>query len=146
MTDRRRRFVLDTSGAAQLRGGRLARGTLATFMRLAEDERVFTSSVVLLELGRLARSTAEHRDLMDGLLPLAIAPLDRFVEHRALEAQARLADRGQHQIPVPDLLLAALAERHDLDVLHHDGHFDTLAEHSGLRFGSVWLERLDDAA
>lgn len=56
-------------------------------------------------------------------------------EQRALDAQAQLARAGHHRLPPVDLLVAALAERHDLGVLH----YDLIAEKTDLRFDSVWL-------
>jgi len=52
---------------------------------------------------------------------------------RALEAQHRLAQRGQHRVPVPDLLIAATAEEHRLSVIHYDRDFDRIAEVTGQR-------------
>jgi len=39
---------------------------------------------------------------------------------------------GRHRaVPPMDLLIAAVAEEHDLPVLHHDAHFDLIAEVTG---------------
>jgi predicted nucleic acid-binding protein len=52
-----------------------------------------------------------------------------------------LADRGLHRAPsVPDVLIAAVAERAGLTVLHLDKDFDLISELTGqavqrLRFG-----------
>ena len=43
-----------------------------------------------------------------------------------------LADRGMHRAPsVPDLLIAAVAERSGLTVLHLDKDFDLIADVTG---------------
>lgn len=34
-------------------------------------------------------------------------------------------------VPMPDLLIAATAERHDVTVLHYDADFDLIAEVTG---------------
>lgn len=43
-------------------------------------------------------------------------------------AHRELAARGRHRLSLPDLLVAACAQQYGADVLHHDRHFDTLAE------------------
>jgi predicted nucleic acid-binding protein len=51
---------------------------------------------------------------------------------RALETQAELATRGRwREVGMPDLLVAAVAERHALTLLHYDADFDTIAEITG---------------
>lgn len=46
--------------------------------------------------------------------------------------QAMLAERAQHRaVPLPDLLVAACAERAGLAVLHYDGDFERIAELTG---------------
>ena len=57
---------------------------------------------------------------------------------RALEVQALLAERSQHRgVSVPDLLVAACAERAGLIVLHYDSDFDRIAEFTGQ--GTRWV-------
>jgi predicted nucleic acid-binding protein len=50
---------------------------------------------------------------------------------RALEIQAELAKRGQHRMAWPDLVIAAVAERHRVTVLHYDAGYDAIAEITG---------------
>jgi predicted nucleic acid-binding protein len=51
------------------------------------------------------------------------------IEDRAVEVLALLADRGQHRGPsIPDLIIAATAERAGLTVLHLDRDFELIAE------------------
>jgi predicted nucleic acid-binding protein len=46
---------------------------------------------------------------------------------RAIEVQGLLAARGQHRLPIPDLIIAAAAEAARMTVLHYDADFDTIA-------------------
>lgn len=57
--------------------------------------------------------------------------IDPPVTDRALEVQSLLARKGQHRLPIPDLLIAAAAEVNDLVVLHYDADFDRIAEVTG---------------
>lgn len=50
---------------------------------------------------------------------------------RALEVQARLAELGQHRLPIPDLIIAATAEVGGLIVLHYDADFDRITAVTG---------------
>jgi predicted nucleic acid-binding protein len=51
---------------------------------------------------------------------------------RALGVQAQLADQPQPRtVPLPDLIIAAIAERHRVCVLHYDGSYEHVAEVTG---------------
>jgi predicted nucleic acid-binding protein len=87
-----------------------------------------------LEIGFSARSGAELRREVSRP-PLSMLPVEYLTpmaEDRAVEVQSLLADRGRHRAPsVPDLLIAAVAERAGLIVLHVDKDFDLIAEVTG---------------
>lgn len=93
----------------------------------------------LLEAGYSARTAAEHKGLLTELLSLPWIHIDEAVEQRALDAQRQLARVGHHRLPPVDLLIAAVADRHQLGVLHYDHDYDVLAERTELRFQSEWL-------
>ena len=57
----------------------------------------------------------------------------------ALQAQRELAEIGHHRLTPMDVMIAACAHRAEAGVLHYDGDYDTLAEHTSLTFESVWL-------
>ena len=67
--------------------------------------------------------------------PLASMPVEYLtpaIEDRSVEVQLALAERGQHRAPsIPDILIAATAERTGLTVLHLDKDFDLIAAFSG---------------
>lgn len=51
------------------------------------------------------------------------------IEQRAVEVQTLLADQAKNRAPgIPDLLIAATAERAGLTVLHCDKDFDLIAD------------------
>nr|WP_269781552.1 PIN domain nuclease [Nocardia bovistercoris] len=92
------------------------------------------SAVTRLELGFSARSGSAGREAFD-LPPLSLMPIEHLtpaMEDRAFEVQMLLADRGQHRAPsIPDLLIAATAEKAGLTVLAIDKDFDLIAEITG---------------
>jgi predicted nucleic acid-binding protein len=59
-------------------------------------------------------------------------PIDQATLERAVDVHGLLADRGQHRAAsIPDLLVAAAAERAGLTVLHYDADFDMIATVTG---------------
>lgn len=92
------------------------------------------STITRLELGFSARSGEAGRAAFS-LPPLSMMPVEHLtpaIEDRAFEVQMLLADRGQHRAPsIPDLLIAATAEKAGMTVLAVDKDFDLIAEISG---------------
>lgn len=92
------------------------------------------STITRLELGYSARSGEAGRGQFASP-PLSLMPVEHLspaIEDRALEVQMLLADRGQHRAPsIPDLLIAATAERAGLTVLAADKDFDLIAAITG---------------
>lgn len=58
-------------------------------------------------------------------------PLTQDTFQRAIDVQQELARSGHHRLPIPDLIIAAAAERASLTVLHYDSDFDTIARVTG---------------
>jgi predicted nucleic acid-binding protein len=100
---------------------------------------VAVTSPFLLEAGFSARGAPEHAALFERLLAFPFLGIDEQVERRALAAQSQLARAGHHRLAPTDLMMAALAERHEVGVLHYDSDYDLIRERTDLRFESVWL-------
>lgn len=66
-------------------------------------------------------------NLLRALLALPMLHIDSDVEQRALDAQRQLARIGHHRLPPVDPIIAALADRNGLGVLHCDHGYDILA-------------------
>jgi hypothetical protein len=113
---------LGTSEDAELWADRIARGLIRI------------TTVTLLEVGFSATSGPDLRQA-SARPPLSLMPVELMTpaaERRAVEVQLELADQGRHRAPsVPDLILAAVAERAGLVVLHHDKDFELIAEVTG---------------
>src|SRR5699024_6737681 len=95
---------------------------------------VRVSTITRLEIGFSVRTGQDGRMIFE-VPPLALMPIERLtpsMEDRAWEVQLLLADRGQHRAPsIPDLLIAATAEKVGLTVLAVDKDFDLIAEVTG---------------
>jgi predicted nucleic acid-binding protein len=93
---------------------------------------IATCGIVDLELLYSASSRATYRSLSEALRGMPRVAVDEASVRRAIEVQAMLAERSQHRsVPLPDLLVAACAERAGLVVLHYDADFDRIAKLSG---------------
>jgi predicted nucleic acid-binding protein len=94
--------------------------------------RIATCGIVDLELLYSAPDPATYAELARVLRALPRVPVTESAVDRALEVQGVLAARSQHRaVPLPDLLVAACAERAGLTVLHYDDDFDRIAEITG---------------
>ena len=108
--------------------------------RRIERGLVRISSITLLEIGYSART---GQDLAEQLLlpPIASMPVEYLTpmaEVRALEVMQLLANQGKHRAPsIPDILIAAIAEKSRLVVLHLDKDFDLIAEFTGQRTETI---------
>ena len=96
---------------------------------------------LLLEILYAAKDADAFRARQEELAALPLLRLDHRAASRALAAQADLAGaRGvSHGVKPIDLLVAAVADVHEADIVHYDHDYDVLAEHTLLVFGSVWV-------
>lgn len=117
-------YLADKSALARLKHPAVDRRL--TPLVLAGD--VATCGVIDLELLYSARSATDMRQLRAerGALPSVAMTEEDF--DRAAEVMERLSARGHHRAAgIPDLLIAAVAERAGLCVLHYDQDFDAIA-------------------
>ncbi len=125
-------WLVDKSAYVRMQAGQAA--NIAVWNSRIERGLMRLSAVTRLELGFSARSGEVGREAF-GLPPLSLMPIEHLtpaMEDRAFEVQMLLADRGQHRAPsIPDLLIAATAEKAGLTVLAVDKDFDIIAEVTG---------------
>jgi predicted nucleic acid-binding protein len=134
-----RDLLLDNSAWARLGHAALAQERIDEIADALEERRVATCLPFLLEAGYSARSARDHDELIAELLALPLLSIDEATERRAIEAQRQLARAGHHRMPPVDLIVAAIADRHGLGILHYDADYDILAARTDLSFESVWL-------
>lgn len=104
----------------------------ARLEKLLRDGLVATCAVVDLELLRSANNREEVEQLTLSRAGLAWLSTPDEVWDRVLEVQSALSAQGRRTaVKIPDLLVAAVAERHRATVLHYDRDFDTIAEITG---------------
>ena len=88
---------------------------------------IATCPIIDLEILYSARSLADYEAILAERRSLMSYPITDQVTDRAIEVQYQFAHLGQHRIPLPDLLIAAVAELNDVTVLHYDADYDRIA-------------------
>jgi predicted nucleic acid-binding protein len=104
------------------------------FARALVDGRIATSAPIRIELLRTATDAVEfamRRNALDGLRHLATGPREWQRAEDVFYELARQGPLHHRQVKLPDLLVAAAAERAEIPVLHYDGHFELIAEITG---------------
>jgi predicted nucleic acid-binding protein len=132
-------LLIDNSAWARLADPALPAVRVTEIADAIEGGQIAACLPFLLESGYSARDARDHDRLLAELLALPRYEIDAAVERRAVDAQRQLARVGHHRLPPVDLLVAAIADRHDFGVLHYDHDYHLLAEKTDLRFESVWL-------
>jgi len=132
-------LLLDNSAWARLGDASLPADRADEIASSLEAGRIGACLPFLLEAGYSARSADDHDELIEELLALPQVQIEEETERRAIDAQRQLARAGHHRLPPVDLILAAIADRHGIGLLHYDADFDVLGAKTNLRFESVWL-------
>ncbi len=122
------RFLVDKSALARMPIESVRR-RLAPIIEAGEAA---TCSIVELEVLYSVRNFEEHRRTRQRRkLAYTKVALSEEVFERALDVQGELSKSGRHRVPIPDLLVAAAAEKEGLTVLHYDSDYDTIAGVTG---------------
>jgi predicted nucleic acid-binding protein len=123
------KFIADTSALSRLH----LTDVNAMLAPLIEAGIVATCAAIEFEILWSTRSPAEfeavHDDRSIGYEWLATEDADW---RRALEVQAEFwASVKMRTVPLPELLIAAVAERHRVTILHYDRDYDLINEITG---------------
>ena len=121
--------MVDKSVLARQRSRAEVREVLDPLLSSGE---VATCGIIDLEVLYSASNRSGYRATAESLRDMPRAPLNEDCVERALEVQASLAERSQHRgVSLPDLLVAACAERSGLTVLHYDADYERIAKVTG---------------
>ena len=123
------RYLVDTSVWARRRQP----GVAARVTPLISAGLVATCSVLDAEALYSTRSAAEYEQVRsDRRDAYEFLVTEQEVWDRALDVQRELARRSMtRSAGIPDLLIAAVAERHRVIVLHYDADFEHVAAITG---------------
>jgi predicted nucleic acid-binding protein len=104
----------------------------AAFTPLADRGLIGTCPIVDLEILYSARTGAEHEHFRVQRAAFDYFPLTDEIAQRSIEVQGLLARTAQHRsVSIPDLMIAATAERFALSVLHYDADYERIAAVTG---------------
>ena len=121
------RYLADKSALA-----RFVVPAVATRLRpLLEEGMIATCAIVDLEVLYSARDRADYEAVLEERRSLDAAPITPDVLDTAIALQRALSQRGQHRVPIPDLLISAAARAAGLVVLHYDADFERIAAVGG---------------
>ncbi|WP_026923983.1 PIN domain nuclease [Glycomyces arizonensis] len=120
--------LADTSVLARLQKPAVAE----VVVPLIDRGLVAVCAVVEMEI-RVGAKNPRHRDnVSEWLLGFERLPISDDIFNRAIDVQFDLVETSGHRtVRIPDLLIAAIAERHRVTVLHYDKDFDRIAEVTG---------------
>jgi len=106
--------------------------------RLIEEQAVATTEVVVMELLAGARDTQHLRSLRSLLMSCRLVPLEGLADYEAAAAiYRRCRAAGETIRAMTDCLVAGVAIRGDLTVLHADADFAAIARHTDLKLEPV---------
>lgn len=122
------RYIADKSALARMKEPAVA----AVLSPLLIGGSVVTCSVIELEVLFSARTHADIVATRKRRTALPSVELSQADFDRAIDILQGLAKAGHHRAArIPDLLIAAVAERNALTVLHYDKDFDLIAKVTG---------------
>ena len=121
-------YLIDKSALARMPDAPVQ----ARLVPILEAGEAATCVIIDLEVLYSTRNAGEHsrarrrRGLAYRHVPLLEATIER-----AIEVQGLMAQRGQHRVPIPDLIIAAAAEQAGMVLLHYDADFDRIVAVTG---------------
>ena len=123
------RFIADKSALARLHH----ESVREALSPLIQAGLVATCAMVEFEVLWSTRSASEFDEVRaDRTAGYEWLPIEDVQWRRALDVQQQLWATGHmRSVPLPDLLIAAVAEQHRVTVLHYDADYDRIAEITG---------------
>lgn len=125
------RFLVDTTiWVKYLRG--LNKSLKERIDSLVLQEKVFTTEVIIMEILRGAKSDKEYNMLYQDFLALPQLIIDHSVWEMAWKTAYKLRKSGVN-VPMADVIIAAVSMYYRCTLIHSDEHFNLLAKHIGLK-------------
>jgi predicted nucleic acid-binding protein len=122
------RYLVDTSAVARIKVDAVA----DVLRPLVKSGLTAVCGAIALETLFSSRNSEDHREISAAIETREWLYTEDEDFERALDVQAELTKSGrQRAVPWPDLLIAAVAERHRVTMLHYDSDFDLIAEITG---------------
>jgi len=126
--DLRRLYLIDKSAWEQRRYEPIARERIT---ELREAARLAICIVTMAEVLYSARNAGEIDLDHAHLNELRFLHMTPAAEEHVVATMKLLAATGRHRRPIPDVMLAAIAQAHGAIVLHYDHDFEIIAGVTG---------------
>jgi predicted nucleic acid-binding protein len=110
--------------------GKASRPGMDWFAAAVEDGSIAVCDMVVMEVLTSARDAGDFRDLEAALAACPWLRVEVADWDEARRVYGRLAEQGplhHRAVKIPDLLIAAVANRNGLTVVHYDSDFDRIA-------------------
>jgi predicted nucleic acid-binding protein len=107
----------------------------STINQLLDDNEASVCGIILSELLRGTRTDREYRDLADRLKTLVYLSTPEELWSAAGQLGSHLARKGVNA-PTTDILIATVAIKNKVALLHKDRHFPLIARYSDLKLVS----------
>ena len=121
-------YLIDKSALARMSHPQVQ----ARLVPILEAGEAATCAVIDLEVLYSTRNASDHaRTRRRRSLAYRRVELNEAMFQRAIEVQGLMALRGQHRVPIPDLIIAAAAEHAGMVLVHYDADFDRIAAVTG---------------
>ena len=121
-------YLIDKSALARMAHPQVQ----ARLVPILEAGEAATCAVIDLEVLYSTRNASDHaRTRRRRTLAYRHVELTETMFQRAIDIQGLLAVRGQHRVPIPDLIIAAAAEHAGMILLHYDADFDRIKAVTG---------------
>ena len=121
-------YLIDKSALARMPHPRVQ----ARLVPILEAGEAATCAIIDLEVLYSTRNAREHsRTRRRRALAYRYVELTEATFQRAIDVQGLLASKGRHRVPLPDLIVAAVAEQAGMVLLHYDRDFDRIAAVTG---------------
>ncbi|MFQ5737514.1 MAG: PIN domain nuclease [Acidobacteriota bacterium] len=122
------RYLIDKSALARM----IHKPVRRRLAPIIESGAAATCAIIDLEVLYSAKNHDEHQRIRRRRrLAYHQAPVTQEAFVRATDVQGELSRGGRHRVPIPDLIIAAVAETAGLTVLHYDSDYDLIAEVTG---------------
>ncbi len=91
-----------------------------------------TTGMIMVELLGGARNKKDYKELNEDLTALHYSPVSDKIWQQASDLSYRMRRKG-FNIPATDCLISAVAQTHDMALLHCDKHFEQIRKNSSLK-------------
>jgi len=104
---------------------------------ILDKDQSATTGIIILELLQGTRTKKEYIEILSDLFALYYFEVNKKIWERASQLGFDLRRKGK-TIPSTDLLIASVALRYDLTLLHSDNHFEQIQKYTDLKTKNLY--------